>query len=406
MDPVGPAGKPRIAIVCPDLTVTGGLRSVAEFVYRAVERSGLYEPMLISLATAADDRASVRLRHPSSWVGGPRTQLQEVAGVRFQHVGAYWSELEWMRYAPRQVLTRLMRECALVHVVAGSPAWGNAAMRSGRPVCLEAATLARWERGRPQGGPAVRGWRSLMTVGTSRLDRRAIARADHVLAMNDQLLRYCRRRVDGRASLFHPGTDLDHFQPPPAYRANGHLLAVGRLGEPRKDWNLLLRAYVHAVSQAKSLPDLVIAGRGTLLETDAALLAHPVIAGRVRIAHDPTPRKLLELYQEASLYVLSSREEGFGLVVVEAMACALPVVATRLAGTTETVAEGETGRLVDRRVDTAATMGDVLAELWGRPDLRESMGLHGRRRAQLFSSQRSAEVLMEVYQRLLAEPRA
>lgn len=394
--------KPRIAIVCPDLTVTGGLRSVVGFVARTLKDSGSYEPVLVSLATSVNDRASVRFRNPASWTGGPRTKLEELDGQRFTHVGAVATELEWMRYAPRQALSRLLRDCALVHVVAGSPAWGLAALGSGRPMCLHAASLARWERGRPQGSPATRSWRSLMTAGTDVLDRRAIAKADHMLAMNSELAQYCQRLAPGRTSLLHPGTDLDHFRPSMSYRADGHLLAVGRLAEPRKDWALLLRAYALAVAEAKDLPNLVIAGRGTLLPSDAALLADPRVADRVKVVQNPTAEELLDLYQDASMYVLSSREEGFGLVVVEAMACALPVIATRLAGTSETVVPGESGLLIDRVADTAPAMAKAIVELWNNPGTRRSMGIEGRRRASLFSSRHSGELLLDVYGRLLA----
>jgi glycosyltransferase involved in cell wall biosynthesis len=53
------------------------------------------------------------------------------------------------------------------------------------------------------------------------------------------------------------------------------------------------------------------------------------------------------LYQEAKCFVLPSYEEGFGMVILEAMACGIPVVSTRCGGPNDIVLDGENGYLVD-----------------------------------------------------------
>jgi len=254
------AGPRRVAVVCPDLSITGGLRSVADFVVSVLAASDCYEPTLVSLATASSDRASTRLRRPATWKRGPQVLDETSRDLTFRHVGAHATELEWMRYRPRRALKEALGDVDLVHVVAGSPAWGLVASSLDVPVLLHVATLAEWERGVPPGGPLAARWRARMTRTTSRLDREGLRRATTVLAMNPRLAAFAEGYAPGRVELLHPGTDTTRFRPPEQYATAGHLLAVGRLGEPRKDWSTLFRAYAGARRHQPDLPDLVLAG--------------------------------------------------------------------------------------------------------------------------------------------------
>jgi glycosyltransferase involved in cell wall biosynthesis len=89
--------------------------------------------------------------------------------------------------------------------------------------------------------------------------------------------------------------------------------------------------------------------------------------------------QLIERLRSAGIYVLPSLSEGQPIGVMEAMASALPVVATRVGAVPDMVQEGEDGILVDPgRPDLLA---DALAKLVASPELRRSMGASGRRRA-------------------------
>jgi glycosyltransferase involved in cell wall biosynthesis len=95
-----------------------------------------------------------------------------------------------------------------------------------------------------------------------------------------------------------------------------------------------------------------------------------------------------ELMRCIDLLVLPSREESFGLVLVEAGAFGKPVVATRTQGPTEIVVEGETGYLVD--VDNDAQLADRIAALLNADDERRRMGSAARHRVrELFSAERN-----------------
>jgi YD repeat-containing protein len=83
-----------------------------------------------------------------------------------------------------------------------------------------------------------------------------------------------------------------------------------------------------------------------------------------------------ELLPLFDLFVLSSREEGISLTLIEAMASGLPIVATRVGGSPEVVIDGETGLLVE--AGQPAALAGALGSLLGDPDARMRMGRRGR----------------------------
>jgi glycosyltransferase involved in cell wall biosynthesis len=99
-------------------------------------------------------------------------------------------------------------------------------------------------------------------------------------------------------------------------------------------------------------------------------------------------RELVDRYRRASVFCLPSRQEGFGIVFLEAMACGKPIVAARAAAVPETVMDGETGLLVDPEDPTA--LARAIAALLSDPDLRRGMGEAGRRRVEQYRADRVA----------------
>jgi glycosyltransferase involved in cell wall biosynthesis len=120
---------------------------------------------------------------------------------------------------------------------------------------------------------------------------------------------------------------------------------VGRL-EHEKGMDLLLRAFARLVRVQKE-SSLRIVGAGPQQEQLRSLCRDLDLEGSVHFLGKLEPSALLEEYRRASLFALASRFEAFGVVFIEAMACGLPVVATR-AGGPETFIPESAGKVVDK----------------------------------------------------------
>lgn len=104
------------------------------------------------------------------------------------------------------------------------------------------------------------------------------------------------------------------------------ILFLGTL-EPRKNVGGLLDAYADLIARRPDAPPLTLAGGATAPATAwLARAQRPPLAGRVRVAGYVAAEARPQLFQQARMLVLPSLDEGFGLPVLEAMACGVPVV--------------------------------------------------------------------------------
>ncbi len=177
---------------------------------------------------------------------------------------------------------------------------------------------------------------------------------------------------------------------------NGPLIgSVGRL-DPVKGHGTLVRAFARVLGQH---PDahLVLAGEGECRPACEALARELGAGERVRFLGWRDDVK--ELLGAMDLFVLPSLNEGMGRAVVEAMAAGLAVVATRVGGVPQVVAEGVTGVLVPP--EDPASLAEAIGRLLSRPGERQAMGQAGRQRAPAFSAERMCEELDALYRRLL-----
>ena len=395
----------KIAMIVPDLHEPGGIATVADFLWRLIGSDPRLEVRVICIALASRDPESLLLSRPSTWLRGVSTRRGEYRGMPFVHVGAKFGELEFQRLLPRKALTKLIADCDVVQVVSGTPCWAMSVIGLGKPVVAVVASRTAVERRRALAHThGILGWfKRWMARRVVALDERALRSADAVLVMNPAMLAHATEAARGRNVLVRfapPGVDTDRFIPPSERSLRpGYILTVGRLDDPRKNVELLLEAYALLHRRMPSVPDLVLAGwtgPGGVFWNRVAELG---LTSRIRFVEKPSREDLARLYQDATVFALSSDEEGFGLVLVEAMASGIPVISTRSGGPDGIITHEEDGFLV--ALQNALELADRLYQLISDEALNRRMGRAARANAvRRFSVQAARDVYMSIYDQL------
>ncbi|MFI9819487.1 glycosyltransferase [Streptomyces sp. NPDC052013] len=254
------------------------------------------------------------------------------------------------------------------------------------------------------------GWRDTSPPQRIGIERQIGLTSARVLATcSDEVRELELMGVPGhQVSVVPCGVDAGHFRPgadgapPPPRRARHRLLACGRL--------VRRKGYDQAVRALTKIPDteLVIAGGPAAAHLDRDQearrlrhLAHRAgVADRVRMTGAVDPADMPALIGSADLVLCTPVYEPFGIVPLEAMACAVPVVATDVGGHRDTVADGVTGRLVAPEDPDAVAA--AVRELSGRPQLRHRYGAAGRERVLAhYTWQRVADGVEDVHRQVL-----
>ena len=392
----------RVALVCQGLQTGGGVPAVARWLRDALGSLPDFQVDVHDLAISSRDPASRMLRRPATWRRSSLRQPRDSAGVI--HWGANAVELEPMRYMPRAELTRALASYDVVQIVAGGPALAYVANRAGRPVVLQMATFARWER-----EAILASWSRLarlrghaITALTGRVEAKAVRSASAVLVENDLVAAAVRRLGQPRVEKAPPGVDTDRYRPRvEGWARDGYLLSVARLGEPRKGLDRMILAYDCLVRQRNETPSLVLAGKGRLNDSVSKLIGELNLTSRISVRSDIAPDELPDLYRGASVFVQTSHEEGLGLASIEAMASGLPVVATETAGSREVVIEDVTGWLVPQRPSNDVPVG-MASRVFEALDRGVELGAAARHRAEeVFSTRATLERYVDTYHRVL-----
>lgn len=214
----------------------------------------------------------------------------------------------------------------------------------------------------------------------SAVDRRMWRRFDHLFANSAET----RDRIEranlaaaGEVEVLYPGVDTDWFRLNRAAREPTFLVA-GRIM-----WQKNIELAIDALRLAReqgSQARLVVAGRVDEKSRGyLALLQDRARGLPVEFRVDPTDEELLELYRSCRALLFTPRNEDFGMVPLEAMACGTPVLAVDAGGPRETVVDGHTGWLLPD--DPAAFAAQLRRVEQVEP---EFMRIAARRRAEQF----------------------
>ncbi|HOM15560.1 MAG TPA: TIGR03088 family PEP-CTERM/XrtA system glycosyltransferase, partial [Rubrivivax sp.] len=236
------------------------------------------------------------------------------------------------------------------------------------------------------------------------------------VALSRELSSYLEHRVGvppQRIAQIYNGVDLTRFDRPGATRVAPpgcpfnapELFVAGTVGRMQtvKAQPLLAQAFVQALQLQPALRQrlrLVMVGDGPLRAQAQAVLD---AAGVADLAWLPGERAdVPDVMRGLDCFVLPSLAEGISNTILEAMACALPVLATEVGGNAELVVAGRTGRLVPAGDVQALAAG--LVDMAGERAGAAAMGRAGRERVeQQFSLRSMVASYQSLYDRMLAE---
>jgi glycosyltransferase involved in cell wall biosynthesis len=246
-----------------------------------------------------------------------------------------------------------------------------------------------------------------MTVITNMIDDHALSQADAVLVENMWMLQYAKERSLNPACVVYapPGIDSTFFRPrgSQAGPEAGYILSVGRFDDPRKNIQSLISAYSLLTRRSPEAPPLQLAGSADPGPPVWKQISDLGLTDRIRFHLRPTKEQLLGYYQNALCFVLPSDEEGFGVVVTEAMSCGVPVIATRCGGPDAIISDGIDGFLVP--VGDSDLMAHRIARVLEDASFRAEMGAAARRTVERrFALGVAADAFLDMYARLLGMP--
>jgi D-inositol-3-phosphate glycosyltransferase len=247
-----------------------------------------------------------------------------------------------------------------------------------------------------------------------------IAAADRLVANTDEEARQLIELYDadpGRVSVINPGVDLNVFRPGPQRQArqrlglppDGVVLVFAGRVQPLKAPDILLHAAAQMIRDdpglARRLTVAFVGGPSGTGRADpdalTGLAAALGISGLVRLEPPCPQRELAEWYRAATVVMVPSYSESFGLVAVEAQACGTPVVAASVGGLRTAVRDGFSGVLVEGR--DPASYARAVRDLLAQPAALARLARGAREHASRFGWSETVEALLAMYGAVMSE---
>lgn len=256
-------------------------------------------------------------------------------------------------------------------------------------------------------------------IGETQIVRAADRLIANTAEEADELVRHY-EADPAKVAVVHPGVNLDRFRP-----ADGRSAARARLGLPQ---DALIPLFAGRIQPLKA-PDVLLRAVAVLLDERPELRSRmvvPVVGGPsgsglakpeglqklaarlgiadvVRFRPPVGQEQLADWFRAASVLVMPSYSESFGLVAIEAQAAGTPVLAASVGGLPVAVRDGHTGFLVQGHDPVAYAR--VLRDFADTPDLPARMGAAAARHAESFGWDTSAAATADVYTAAMHEHR-
>lgn len=212
-----------------------------------------------------------------------------------------------------------------------------------------------------------------------------------------------RTRPEQDIGVIFNGVDTDDFFPDPTKRPKDTLIVTTGATRltARKGIHFLVEA-MQSLSQTHPHVRLKAMGEGDARDDLVALARRAGVADKVEFIGRVPREETTQYYQEASVFVFPSLNEGMGNALLEALACGLPVVVTDVGGTKELVQDGVNGIIVP--TSDAAAIAAAVARLADDPATRATMGAQSRAVARQYSWDNIARAYAAVYAKIVDAP--
>lgn len=327
-------------------------------------------------------------RHAEDWLGEVGTVRRSRWPTENRLARIAWEQVAWPWLAARHKID-------LLHSMAFVTPW-----LSRRPAVVTVFDLSFMYF--PEAFPAAQRW--YLASQTAR----SVRYACRVITISESGRQDVHRFFGvplARIDVVYPGVDAVYRPLPPAevaaFRerqdlADRFVLHVGTL-QPRKNIPILIEAFAQAAP-----PDVIlvlVGGKGWLFEEIFGRVQALGLQERVRFTGYVPDEDLPLWYNAASVLALPSLYEGFGMPVVEAVACGTPVVAANSSSLPEAV--GEAGLLFEPQ--NVAELADCLTAVLHNPDLAATMRARGLAQAQQFNWEKAGRETAEVYRKAVIE---
>ncbi len=381
--------KGKVCIITLDPLHYGGIFSMMSFVYRYLGENG-FDPYLVYNSIDPDDHLSLSKLFRGKIVKTYKEKISE--GLKGISLGINFIEFEFLHYlsAGKRWMRALegadyymaiggTNQCCLPYV-----------LQKKEFFCWVATTYMDERRARladiKQYPVLKRIVRFLSLPVVLYLERLIFRRAHWIYAMSAHTannIRQIRSLNPNKIFVVPFPVDTKKFFPLKGRKTDErYLLLVARVNDARKNAMMLLNSFSEVI---KEFPDakLVIIGdkpEARYVEKCDELGISQLVQFLDRIPNEKT----VEYYQNASIFTLSSLQEGLGIVVLEAMACGVPVVATRCGGPEQVVVDGVNGFLVENNNRQQFT--EAILKLLRDESLRKRMGENAAKQVQEYFS--------------------
>lgn len=218
------------------------------------------------------------------------------------------------------------------------------------------------------------------------------------------------RGVKPPIEVIPTGVDINYFRSGKgaAFRRLHHIpldvLVIGHLGRlaPEKNLEYLSETVIEALRKIPGKARFLVVGMGPSESRIQEMFKDNNLQDRLVIAGKQRGPDLASAYNAMDLFVFASKSETQGMVLMEAMAAGIPVIALDASGTREVVVDNQNGRLLPENA-SSELFAETIIDFFKRKDNADSWRKTARDTAHEFSRETSAKKLIEVYKSLLAE---